>query len=53
VTVAGPPSPAQATLIPATLIRQFLAAQNVAVGSGRSTPEQAKAAVVRIICFRK
>jgi hypothetical protein len=42
-----------ATLVPAETVRKFLAAQNVAVREGNSSPEDAKASVVRIICVRQ
>ncbi len=52
--VAGPaPASAQAVLVSAASIRKFLEAQNVTPASGRSTAEQAKASVVRVICVRK
>jgi hypothetical protein len=53
--VAGPaPTPAvSATLTPATAIRSFLEAQNVAPASGATGVEAAKASVVRVICVRK
>lgn len=53
VIVAGPANatpPAQAALVPADTVRDFLKAHDVAA-SGGST--DAKAAVVRVICVRK
>jgi hypothetical protein len=52
VIVAGPPSagPAQAALIPADAVRQFLKANGVNASDGSS---DAKASVVRVICVRK
>ena len=54
VTVAGPPNAApaaQAALVPADTVREFLGANGVsAAGSGSS---DAKASVVRVICVRK
>ena len=48
---AGPT--AQATMVPAESIRTFLAAQSVTPASGPSSLDNAKAAVVRVICVRK
>jgi hypothetical protein len=54
VIVAGPPNAApaaQAALVPADTVREFLGANGVsAAGSGSS---DAKASVVRVICVRK
>ena len=50
VLVAGPPTPAQATLVNADIVRGFLKANGVNV-AGAST--DAKASVVRVICVRK
>jgi hypothetical protein len=51
--VAGPtgtPLPAQALLVSADTVREFLKANDVATTSGQS---DAKAAVLRVICIRK
>jgi hypothetical protein len=53
VVVAGPPNAvpaAQAALVPADTVREFLKANGVDAASGSS---DAKAAVVRVICVRK
>ena len=53
VIVAGPPNatpPAQATLVQAETVRDFLKANGVNASGGSS---DAKAAVVRVICVRK
>jgi hypothetical protein len=54
VVVAGAPNAApaaQAALVPADIVREFLRANGVnAAGSGSS---DAKASVVRVICVRK
>src|SRR6202790_5052381 len=53
VVVAGPPNPApaaQAALVPADTVREFLNANGVDAAGGSS---DAKAAVVRVICVRK
>jgi hypothetical protein len=53
VVVAGPPNStpaAQATLVPADIVREFLKANGVNAAGGSS---DAKAAVVRVICVRK
>ena len=53
VIVAGPPTatpPAQATLVQAETVRDFLKANGVNASGGSS---DAKAAVVRVICVRK
>ncbi|MGB8401788.1 serine protease [Bradyrhizobium sp.] len=53
MVVAGPPNAApaaQATLVPADTVRDFLRANGVNVSGGSS---DAKAAVVRVICVRK
>ena len=53
VIVAGPPNatpPAQATLVQAETVRDFLKANGVNASGG--SPD-AKAAVVRVICVRK
>src|SRR6202790_3441321 len=53
VVVAGPPNStpaAQATLVPAYIVREFLKANGVNAAGGSS---DAKAAVVRVICVRK
>ena len=42
-----------AAFVPAATIGKFLAAQNVKPGGGRSSVEEMKAAVVRVICVRK
>jgi peptidoglycan hydrolase-like protein with peptidoglycan-binding domain len=44
---------AQATMVPAETIRTFLAAQSITPASGPSNLDNAKAAVVRVICVRK
>jgi len=46
----GSPPPAQAALVPANAVREFLTANNVTPASG---PSDAKAAIVRIVCVRK
>jgi peptidoglycan hydrolase-like protein with peptidoglycan-binding domain len=54
VVVAGPPNAtpaAQAALVPADAVREFLKANNVNVTSSGSS--NAKASVVRVICVRK
>jgi peptidoglycan hydrolase-like protein with peptidoglycan-binding domain len=53
VVLAGPSNaapPAQATLVPADTVREFLKANGVDASGGSS---DAKAAVVRVICVRK
>ena len=53
VIVAGPPSAtpaAQAALIPADTVREFLKANGVNAADGSS---DARASVVRVICVRK
>ena len=53
VVVAGPPNStpaAQATLVPADIVREFLKANGVNAAGASS---DAKAAVVRVICVRK
>jgi len=53
VVVAGPPNStpaAQAVLVPADIVREFLKANGVNAAGGSS---DAKAAVVRVICVRK
>jgi len=52
VLVAGPANatPAQATLVPADIVRDFLKANGVDASGGLS---DAKASVVRVICVRK
>jgi hypothetical protein len=53
VVVAGPPiaaPAAQAALVPADTVREFLKANGVNAAAGSS---DAKAAVVRVICVRK
>ena len=53
VVVAGPPNaalPAQAMLVPADTVREFLKANGVMAADGSS---DAKASVVRVICVRK
>src|SRR5450631_463468 len=53
VVVAGPPNTtaaAQATLVPADTVREFLKANAVNAADGSS---EAKASVVRVICVRK
>jgi len=53
VVVAGPPNAvpaAQATLVPADTVREFLKANGVTAADGSS---DAKASVVRVICVRK
>ena len=52
VLVAGPTggAPAQAALVPADAIRDFLKANGV---SATGTSTDAKASVVRVICVRK
>jgi peptidoglycan hydrolase-like protein with peptidoglycan-binding domain len=53
VVVAGPPNPspaAQAVLVPADIVREFLKANGVNAAGASS---DAKAAVVRVICVRK
>jgi hypothetical protein len=51
--VAGPGGTVQATLVPAESVVRFLEAQGVASSSGSSAADNAKAAVVRVICVRK
>jgi peptidoglycan hydrolase-like protein with peptidoglycan-binding domain len=43
----------QATMVPAETIRTFLAAQSITPASGSTSLDNAKAAVVRVICVRK
>jgi Trypsin-like peptidase domain len=53
VVVAGPPNaapPAQATLVSADIVREFLKANGVNAADGSS---EVKASVVRVICVRK
>jgi hypothetical protein len=53
VVVAGPPNAgpaAQAALVPADTVREFLKANGVNAAGGAS---DAKASVVRVICVRK
>ncbi|VIO66710.1 hypothetical protein CI41S_00620 [Bradyrhizobium ivorense] len=50
VIVAGPTTPAQAALVPADTVREFLKAHGVNASGGSA---DAKAAVVRVICVRK
>ena len=53
VLVAGPPNAAaaaQAALVPADTVREFLKAKGV---DAAGTSSDAKAAVVRVICVRK
>jgi len=50
VVVAGPAAAAQAALVPADTVREFLKASGVDVAGG--SPD-AKASVVRVICVRK
>ena len=53
VIVAGPPNAApaaQAALVPADTVREFLKVNGVTATSG---PADARAAVVRVICVRK
>jgi hypothetical protein len=52
--VAGPPQRgALAALIPAATIRRFLDARKVAPAAGTANLDQARAAIVRVICVRK
>jgi peptidoglycan hydrolase-like protein with peptidoglycan-binding domain len=54
VTVAGPPNAApaaQAALVPADTVREFIGANGVSAAGGGSS--DAKASVVRVICVRK
>jgi peptidoglycan hydrolase-like protein with peptidoglycan-binding domain len=54
VVVAGPSTAApaaQAALVPADVVREFLKANDVSAASG--APADAKASVVRVICVRK
>ena len=54
IVVAGPaPTSAQAALVSSASIRKFLEIQKVAAVTGRTTAEQAKASIVRVICVRK
>jgi peptidoglycan hydrolase-like protein with peptidoglycan-binding domain len=46
-------SPGSATVVPVETLRKFLDAQNVTPATGRTGPEAAKAALVRVICVRK
>jgi hypothetical protein len=50
VVVAGPAAAAQAALVPADTVRDFLKASGVDATGG--SPD-AKASVVRVICVRK
>jgi len=50
--VAGAPTPPRASVIAAETIRNFLDANYLAPASGRVGIEDAKAAVVRVICVR-
>ncbi|MGD9836217.1 MAG: peptidoglycan-binding protein [Afipia sp.] len=47
---AGTPLPAQALLVPADAVRDFLKAKGVTIASG---PSNAKASVLRLVCVRK
>ena len=47
---AGTPLPAQALLVPADAVRDFLKAKGVTIASG---PSDAKASVLRLVCVRK
>lgn len=47
---AGTPLPAQALLVPADAVRDFLKAKGVMIASG---PSDAKASVLRLVCVRK
>ncbi|EGP08953.1 hypothetical protein CSIRO_1114 [Bradyrhizobiaceae bacterium SG-6C] len=47
---AGTPLPAQALLVPADAVRDFLKARGVTIASGSS---DAKASVLRLVCVRK
>jgi hypothetical protein len=51
VVVAGPAAAAQAALVPADVVREFLKANGVSASSGATA--DAKASVVRVICVRK
>ena len=51
VVVAGPAPAAQASLMSADVVREFLKANSVSAASGTSA--DAKASVVRVICVRK
>jgi len=44
---------AQAVMVPAAAIRTFLAAQRIAPANGPASLDEAKAALVRVICVRK
>jgi hypothetical protein len=53
IIVAGPPNAApaaQAALVPADIVREFLKSNDVNAAGGSS---DAKASVVRVICVRK
>ena len=51
--VAGPAPAPQAAVVPREKVMSFLDANYVAPASGQPGVEQAKAAVVRVICVRK
>ncbi len=51
--LAGPAAAAQAMVVPAETVRNFLEANYVAPASGRPGVENAKASMVRVICVRK
>jgi peptidoglycan hydrolase-like protein with peptidoglycan-binding domain len=51
--VAGPDAGPQARLVPAGEIRSFLVSRSVAVSDAASSPDGARASVVRVICVRK
>ncbi|MGC2813557.1 MAG: serine protease [Bradyrhizobium sp.] len=50
LVVTGPPNAAQAVLVPADTVREFLKTNGVQAASGSSEP---KASVVRVICVRQ
>ncbi|MBR1216695.1 peptidoglycan-binding protein [Bradyrhizobium sp. U87765 SZCCT0131] len=47
------PAPVQATLVPAEVVRQFLARHKVAPTAADSKPGDIKASLLRVICIRK
>jgi S1-C subfamily serine protease len=50
---AGPAGPTQAALVPTATIKTFLDKSKIAALTGRTTMDDAKAAVARVICVRK
>jgi peptidoglycan hydrolase-like protein with peptidoglycan-binding domain len=53
VPVSSDKASAPAVMVPAEAIRTFLAAQSIAPASGPASLDDAKAALVRVICVRK